>query len=181
MLCGDVHPSEPLLAAGLDSLGAVQLQQSVRTKLGADLPVMVVFDYPRVAALQEYVWSVVCPDESLDEASAGEGAACAADGARRGCGVLAGVGVDGASVARSAGACEAASRLELVRAGGRGASSRDGICLVPEDRWDVEGGSEVGMRFGGFIRDAFVFDGQLAGMGAAESVSYTHLTLPTKA
>ena len=38
MLCGDVHPSEPLLAAGLDSLGAVQLQQSVRTKLARTSP-----------------------------------------------------------------------------------------------------------------------------------------------
>ena len=59
MLSGDVHPSEPLVAAGLDSLGAVQLQQSVRSRVGAELPVMVVFDYPTLSALEEYVLSLI--------------------------------------------------------------------------------------------------------------------------
>ena len=41
-----VPDAEPLMAAGLDSLGAVELRTRVQERLGVALPATVAFDYP---------------------------------------------------------------------------------------------------------------------------------------
>ena len=46
-----VGADEPLMAAGLDSLGATQLHQSLADTLGVELPYTLVFDYPTGARL----------------------------------------------------------------------------------------------------------------------------------
>lgn len=42
----DVAPDEPLMSAGLDSLGAVELRNGVSAKFGVTLPATVAFDHP---------------------------------------------------------------------------------------------------------------------------------------
>lgn len=46
---------EPLMAAGLDSLGATELVQSLQTAFDIELPATAVFDYPTVAALAGFI------------------------------------------------------------------------------------------------------------------------------
>lgn len=46
---------EPLMAAGLDSLGATELVQSLQTTFDISLPATVVFDCPTVAALAGFI------------------------------------------------------------------------------------------------------------------------------
>lgn len=51
----EVPSSQPLMEAGLDSLSAAELQNAVATAFSADLPATVMFDYPTLEALANYV------------------------------------------------------------------------------------------------------------------------------
>jgi hypothetical protein len=46
---------QPLMEAGLDSIGLVELRNIVSTKFGVELPATVAFDYPSVDALARFV------------------------------------------------------------------------------------------------------------------------------
>ena len=59
----EVSPDDPLMAAGLDSLGAMELRSSLEQSLGVDLPGMLIFDYPSVHAIIEYAESLLGPKQ----------------------------------------------------------------------------------------------------------------------
>ena len=52
-----VEPATPLMAAGLDSLAAVELKNAVATRFGVTLPATVAFDYPTLEAMAAFVAS----------------------------------------------------------------------------------------------------------------------------
>ena len=52
-----VEPSQPLTEAGLDSLGATELQHSLGDTFALDLPATLAFDYPTAAALAGFIAS----------------------------------------------------------------------------------------------------------------------------
>ena len=55
-----VPADEPLMAAGLDSIAAVELQQTLTDALGlTTLPPMLVFDHPTVAALAAHLHALM--------------------------------------------------------------------------------------------------------------------------
>jgi len=51
----DVDPSEPLMSAGLDSLTSVELKNTLEGRMGITLPSTIVFDYPSISAIGEYL------------------------------------------------------------------------------------------------------------------------------
>lgn len=57
ILGGDVSAEAPLMAAGLDSLGAGELRKALMDRTGLDLPTTVVFDYPTISALSDFISS----------------------------------------------------------------------------------------------------------------------------
>ena len=57
VLGNPVGGDEPLMAAGLDSLGATELQQGLADALGVELPSTLVFDYPTINAMAEFLAS----------------------------------------------------------------------------------------------------------------------------
>ena len=61
ILGANVSPDAPLMSAGLDSLGAVELRTSLEGCLGVELPPTLVFDYPTVHALTRHLASILQP------------------------------------------------------------------------------------------------------------------------
>ena len=59
MLGAEVLPDEPLIAAGLDSLGAVELRNVLQARMppGIELPATLLFDHPSVEALTSFITS----------------------------------------------------------------------------------------------------------------------------
>ena len=55
---------QPLMEAGLDSLGAVDLRNSLNSAFGLDLPPTATLDYPTVDALAKYIVSTNAPAAS---------------------------------------------------------------------------------------------------------------------
>jgi acyl carrier protein len=52
-----IATDQPLMAAGLDSVGAVELKNAVSGAFGLELPSTVTFDYPTIDALAQYIAS----------------------------------------------------------------------------------------------------------------------------
>ncbi|CAG9466967.1 unnamed protein product [Pedinophyceae sp. YPF-701] len=63
----DVDMTAPLMQSGLDSLGAVELANSLETQLGVSLPATTFFDYPTPTALVEYLVGEVAEEEGEEE------------------------------------------------------------------------------------------------------------------
>lgn len=52
---------QPLMEAGLDSIGAVELRNDISTKFGIELPATATFDYPSVDALAGFLVQQTTP------------------------------------------------------------------------------------------------------------------------
>ena len=57
---------EPLMEAGLDSIGAVELRNSVATNYGIDLPATISFDQPTVRALADHLAAMLAPQRRTE-------------------------------------------------------------------------------------------------------------------
>ena len=55
LACFQVSERQPLMEAGLDSLGAVELRDALGANYGIDLPATFVFDYPSPGAMAEHL------------------------------------------------------------------------------------------------------------------------------
>lgn len=69
-IIGDVQKSleinEPFMDSGLDSLGLLELRQSVMQHFDIDLPSTVSFDYPTVGELSKYILSLMSPKNCVN-------------------------------------------------------------------------------------------------------------------
>ncbi len=91
MVGHSVHPEEPLMSAGLDSRGGMELGRALGETLGLDLPVTLLYNYKSISAIVNHINSLV---ESHAAASV-EATACWDDAEEVG-----GGGSDGRGVAK---------------------------------------------------------------------------------
>ena len=61
---GSVADDAPLMQAGIDSLGAVELRNRLVAQLGVKLPNTLTFDYPTIAAVAGFIAEQVAPAEA---------------------------------------------------------------------------------------------------------------------
>jgi len=165
-----VAEDEPLMAAGLDSLGAVELRNSLESRLGVELPSTLVFDYPTVEAISSYVSTTLLVPDQQATAEAGN------DGADMMMGPQSQIVQDSSSYSneRDIAIVSLASNTPqntLQQSGGAVGNLEDIMGRVPADRWDVELqlSQDMSIRFGGFISECFEFDAAAFNTTATEA------------
>jgi acyl carrier protein len=173
-----VDDGQPLLSAGLDSLGSVEFVASLGRKLGLALPATLVFDHPTVLAVCEYLSGRLSPpaaavaSEAPPAELAGDAALTAREVAAAGGSVRPGlVSIVAAASRGLAGPAGAEPRAPL----GGDACLSDAVVRIPLQRWDVEhrralrAGSPA--AFGAFMRRVDEFDSGAFGVSAAEATA----------
>ena len=153
VLGSDVGLHDPLMDAGLDSLGAVEFKSAVEARLGLTLPVTAVFDYPTLSSLAGYIHSQLGPAPDAAEGDAE------------------------VEVRPSAASSPTALSIAILSSAGRASAglldsalSSDGIRRVPLGRWDADLSLGDLVVFGGFINDAELFDAALFSARRTEAV-----------
>ena len=157
---------EPLMAAGLDSLGATELVQSLQTAFDISLPTTVVFDYPTVTALAAFISQHAMQGEEQIPKPNARAVALGPSAFSPGMGKS-----PNSQVAVIAGVSGDQKLLQHWTHG-------DAVTRVPYSRWDTsQQAKSSGMsdtpvpQFGSFLDDVDQFDSALFGIMASEALT----------
>ena len=169
-----VGHDEPLMAAGLDSLGTVELRNTLESKLGLQLPATLVFDYPTVNALADLLYpklavatAAAAVEQQLEVIHSHETASLPATTLK----------LVPHQEARNSPALVAMTAM-VIRSAQDAISSipgTDAVRLIPLERWDADlsisnaATSSVPSRFGAFLLNVDRFDADMFGLGGAEA------------
>lgn len=123
------------MAAGLDSLGAVELRNMLQDALAVRLPSTVVIDYPTVNALTGYLAQQLAGTAAA--AGAAQLAVAAAIARERGL-VVASAAAAGGLPSSALAVLAAAERTPAAAVEWDAVAGVDAVGLVPLSRWDVE-------------------------------------------
>ena len=158
-----VDPKRAFQDLGFDSLSAIDLRNRLSQATGLRLPATLVFDYPTVTAVAEYVGAQVAGAEQTSRMAV-----------RHGRGLDEPIAIVGMSCRFPGGASSPEGLWQLLMEG------RDAIGDFPTDRgWDLEAlfdpdpdqPGKSYAREGGFLRDAGEFDAAFFGISPREAIA----------
>ena len=157
-----VSPSQPLMAAGLDSLSSVELTNALQRKLGMQLPSTLVFDYPTVDAIADFVSTLLQSTSTVEAASIAPAATLITQSSHEDKTMIL-VTAMTARLPDPPQAATAISELALLQDCGR---------VIPEDRWsaDLQLTQDMPARFGMFLSQPYSFDAAAFATSESEAV-----------
>eukprot|EP00959_Pyramimonas_sp_CCMP1952_P285761 5975024-Pyramimonas_sp.AAC.1 len=170
----EISAGDPLLSAGLDSLGALEVRSALASDFGAELPGTLVFDYPSVEAITVYLSDLLDSDDGarrkrgteLDHASMNDIVLESSHTSDR----------DKTSDAVIHVVCTSMDNPYMAGGWRFDASTDDSIKQVPCTYWTVDdpllaanGGGGVPARFGSFMRDVDLYDAICLGTSTSEA------------
>ena len=182
MLGASIGADQPLMEAGLDSLGAVELRNLISRQFSTELPATIMFDHPSIAALASFIASQITlahPAPTLNPLTAA-GLHGALQPSQPSSHQLQQPTHSAAAFVVGAGSCYPTPTSGLESFWEALTSSRDIQSLVPYSRWDMDavyapdpgpGRMTIYARFGGFCRDVDLFDAGLFRMAPTEAAS----------
>ena len=163
-----VEPTQPLMAAGMDSLSSVEFRNGLEARVGVELPSTVVFDYPTVEAMAAFLAKKV--KSTADQVSS---AANVIDSMYDGLsnsvafhevterGSTASIILTGKTIHSPSGALAALHPI-------------DASILIPLSRWDIDSHAELygglPVRFAPTLVGIDLFDAQAMNVPEAEAV-----------
>ena len=146
ILGSSVGHEEPLMAAGLDSLGAVELRNTLENEFKVQLPSTLVFDYPTVSTMSDFIQTLFGDATVEDKVikpiddSSGDTAVCIKFSTQM--------------------SPKDALRFE---------EEVDGIGIVPYSRWDIECLGALTARFGAYMDSIDLFDSSAFSISNSEA------------
>ena len=156
-----VSASEPLMAAGLDSLSSVELTNALQRKLGVQLPSTLVFDYPSVNAIAEFASSGLQP-AATTVPDFGPSRALAVPSTDAGAVI---------AITAVTGRMPELPGASMVTSQGL-SSLQDCSRVIPADRWsaNLQLTQDMPARFGMFLKDPYHFDAAVFATSESEAV-----------
>ena len=176
----DIDADEPLMDAGLDSLGMAEVGSLIQTNLGVELPSTVAFDYPTVSAMSHFVSQQLFPQSGASGSRPLFGSAgsvvvpsgnhqAVSGGDRR-------TAVVGMGLRLPRTLFDMQALAEMLFMGG------DAITKVPADRWDIDLNTASGLvqrrrdpqtesysRHGTFVQGIDLFDNSYFSVSPADA------------
>jgi acyl carrier protein len=177
----DLDPDEPLMDAGLDSLGMAEASSAIASAVGVQLPATLSFDYPTLGAISLYIHDELfhgASSSSRHSAAAvfGGATALSAQPATLGSGAERRTAIVGMGMRLPKTVSDCQALWEMVVTGG------DAITKVPLERWDVDLHTASGLvhrrrdaetehysRHGSFVEGLDMFDNAFFGVTASDA------------
>jgi acyl carrier protein len=166
-----VGAEDPLMASGLDSLGAVQLRNSVAERFAVELPATAALDFPTPSALAGFVAQGLAPAGGTAAAPRYADVASFSDDEAGGAGITEVLGLS----------CVYPGQAGAAGSGAAGfwhsaLAAADLPCVIPHNRWDIDrcyspdtAVDKMSVRFAAFIPGVEAFDAALFRLSPSEA------------
>lgn len=173
VLGGSIGVEEPLMSAGLDSLGSVEFANVLSRQFGMQMPGTLVFDYPTVNAISAYLFDKLAAAAPLPEAATAEAASVSQPPVS----LPTPWSISQQHQQMPTAVAVMATAFHPIRTAAHSCGTfpwdQDHITTIPDARWDADSalsqGHSMQARFGSFMEGVELFDSTSFGLSAGEA------------